>query len=515
MARYRTITIGPPFGGVDTAHNALGLAPGMSSAALNVDGDGLKVAKRYGISKEVATAMPGPIYDLRFAHPATGSFATFFAIALYRGPTAAGSMISRGCYRPGLDFTDGGSIGLGDASMIGTLHPAGATGGPLDETAVLIAGPANQTTNGRYFRAATVTSVAVGSYLAPGGPSTQRPDVMAVHRLMAFAARYNYAGQSSRVFYSDPDAPLLWPPGNQVDAQRLGRYPNIAGLSSNGDVLYAGGSHGIFGITGATPATLKMHPTNADFGFSGSRACDALNGVLYGIACRMGNDTDVPFDLFAASGLEAKRIGAAVRSLVLNTNGSAFTDARTRAWSWRDAVLFMPRRAGASAAARDVIFYHQPSGSFWRWTIASAVSPNCFEAEVGQMWMGCQDGRIRYFDAAAANDDGTAFVASWPSGPIVHPEGRLMRLRKLLVWGSQTSGGGTLDVELTQDGTAMSATKSLTLPTSVTNAAQVIDYPDETTMSYVTSVKLTFPAAGVGPEVTRLQGIFEEGEYIQ
>ena len=523
MGWYRT-TIGPPFPGLELTRPSISQAPGMSADMLNLEGDGLRWAKRPGISKEFSTALAGPVYDLKFAHPTVGSFASFFAIALYR---AASNVAARGTYRPtgSGGVTDGGAISgaLTDASMIGTLHPAGGN-------AVLIGGPLSYTTNARYFLAGTTTNPAVGFYLGPdggaGSPGTARYDVMGRHKLCMFVDRYNLASKSSRLQFTDPDAPLVWPPNNYVDAENLGRYPSLQGFKSAGDVAYAGGSHGIYAITGATPQTFKMHETDADCGFSGSRACDALKGILYGIATRLGQDTDVPFDLFAASGLSVQRFGEPVRSLVLNTNGGAYTDARVRAWPWRDAVLFMPRRAGGSAAARDVIYFHQPSKSFWKWTLPSEISPNCFECDAGQMWIGCQDGRIRYFDAAAANDDGTAFSSYGTSGPIIHPEGRLMRLRQLLVWGKQTGGSGNLTITVSQDGAAYAAPAGthaadsgavageVTLPTTETNVAKRLDYPDNTTLSYVTNIKAAFAAAGIGSEVTRIDALFETGEWV-
>ena len=500
------VLFGPPFPGSDTTRNPIALGPQVSASSVNVDGDGLKIAKRWGIAKEVATAMSGPIYDLAFVHPTAGLFSSFFAVALYKG---ASNAISRGVYRPGADFTNGGAIpGVTDSSMIGTLHPG-------SNDVVLISGPASYTTNGRYFKSSGVTSVAVANYLGPDGLLNARFDVMGRHKLCMFTARYNNASRSMRLQYCDPDAPLVWPPQNFVDADNLGKYPSIEGFKSAGDVAYAGGSHGVYGITGATPVTFKMHPTDADFGFAGSRSCDSLKGILYGIATRLGNDTQVPFDLFVASGLSTVRIGEPVRSAVLNTNGGAYTDARTRAWPWRDAILFMPRRAGATAAARTVIYYHAPSKTFWPYTIPSAISPNCFEADAGNMWMGCVDGIIRYFKEDAADDDGTAFSSSWMSGPAIHPEGRLMRLKKLIVWGKNTSGLGTVAFTITQDGTAMSSPKTATLPTTATNVPVVLYYPDDTTFSYVTHVTPTFPATGYQVEITRLLGIFEIGEYIQ
>ena len=108
---------------------------------------------------------------------------------------------------------------------------------------------------------------------------------------------------------------------------------------------------------------------------------------------------------------------------------------------------------------------------------------------------------------------------------MIGPEGRLMRLRQLLVWGKQTGGSGNLTITISQDGAAYAAPAAttaassgiageVTLPATETNVAQRLDYPDNTTMSYVTNVKATFAAAGIGSEVTRIDALFETGEWV-
>ncbi len=516
MATFKRITIGPPFEGIDKTTGRVSRRPGLSSDCLNVEGDGQRIAKRWGITKETATALPGQIYDLAMVAPAVGTGVGLYLGVLYKTSING---IGRANYQLGGTLTDGG-IGMGlDSEMMGTLHAAGAN-------VVLVSGPASsgaQAPFSAYLRQGTQAQMQVGFYSGPG--ALAKTDVMAYHRLCTFAARYNYAEQSSRIFFSDPDAPLLWPPNNRVDAQSLGRYPAITGLHSNapfgtGDLLYAGGSHNVYAISGATPVTFKMHPTNADFGFSGSRSADCLKGILYGLASRLGNDAENVYDLFAMSGLEGVRIGEPVRSLI-SSAAAAHTEGRTEAWPWRDAVLFMPRRAGATSTARDVIYFHQPSKTFWRHTLGASISPNCFEADTLQMWIGCADGRVRYFSQTAADDDGTAFSSYWTSGPIIHEDGRKMRLAKLLFWGDQLSDAQTISVEASVDGGSYTDARTVTLPRVPTapahpsDVAQVLDYPgDKVGLGYVNRVKLTMPAAGYGVQVTRIDAIYEVGDYI-
>ena len=510
---WEMVTVGPPFRGVDVTNNPMSFPPGLTDDALNVDGDGLRVAKRYGVSKQVSTAMSGPIYELAFVSPAVSTNTSFFLLALYKHPSGGGGNgIGRAVYRPGTpDFTDGGLIGaMTDASMIGTLHAGHGN-------AVMVSGPLSFGANARYFQYASATAVGVLSYAGAG--VFAKSDVMAYHRLCMFTGRHNFASQSSRLHYSLPDAPHLYPLNQWVDAQNLGRYPSIIGLRAAGDILYAGGTHGIFPVTGATPETFKMHRSNADFGFGGSKSADSLRGVLYGIAARLHSDAkEIPFDLFTASGLEAKRIGEPVRSLILNTGAETYFDAKSEAWTWRDAMLFLPRRAGASAAARDMIYFHQPSGSFWRWTLPSGVSPNCLEGDLSQMWMGCQDGRVRYFDSAAANDDGTTFSSYWTSGPIVHKEGRKQQLRRVLVWGKQTSGG-SVSFSVAADSTSYAApaetsVATFALPTTDTHVPVVLDLPDQYAEAYVNRLKFEFAATAVGAEIHRIQAYLTVGDYV-
>jgi len=159
----------------------------------------------------------------------------------------------------------------------------------------------------------------------------------------------------------------------------------------------------------------------------------------------------------------------------------------------------MPKRAGVSAAARDVLYFHVPSTSFWKHTLPSSVSPNCFEF-VEKMWIGCQDGRVRHFDATKANDDGTTFSSYWSSGPISDPDGYETKVVRILVTGSQTSGG-TTQVDVSRNGAAYAGALTFTLPT--TTGTVEISAPDTFGSAYYNRVRFTFPTDGVGCKIDR------------
>ena len=297
--------------GINTADGLFSLPLGMTDDCLNVDGDGTIVcAKRYGAQRETSVTVPGaPVYDLAFVSPSLG-IAEFHLWTLY----SSSGIARAGRYTPGgTAFGDVLSSGVNDSNGIGALVPAAAD-------KVLVSGPLSRSTDGRFL---TVNPQG-GAYWAPyTGPGTLRSDLMFYHRLAVFVARHNSETQSSRIFFSALDNPLSYPAANKVDVQNRGRYPNVDGLSGSGDLLYAGSlgqPSSVWAITGAAPETYRLERTNASFGFSGTRTCDALGNTMLGFATGLHtNETAHPQDLFMMSGLEGKLFGNRVRSLVTDT----------------------------------------------------------------------------------------------------------------------------------------------------------------------------------------------------
>jgi len=326
---------------------------------------------------------------------------------------------------------------------------------------------------------------------------------MFYHRLAVFVARHNTATQSSRIFFSALDNPLSYPAANKVDVQNRGRYPNVDGLSGAGDLLYAGSlgqPPSVWVIAGASPETYRLERTNASFGFSGTRTCDVLGNTLLGFATGLHtNETAHPQDLFMMSGLEGKLFGNRVRSLVTDTASWAYRDAKTKAWRTRGAVLFMPRRAAATTA-RDVLYYHAPSDAFWRWTLPSSISPNCFEFEMGTMWIGGNDGRVYKFDTSFSQDQSATFSSYWTTGSLMDPHGFQTKVQRVIVYGKQTSGGATT-MDVSRTGAAYAGSH----PFTMTSTLAAYDLPvDDVGDAYYNRLRFTFPTDGVGCQIHKI-----------
>ena len=280
----------------------------------------------------------------------------------------------------------------------------------------------------------------------------------------------------------------------------------------NGDICYIGSPTDVWALTGSNRETFQIQRMPFGHGFMGMRSFTVHNGKSIGIVTRQGFAAaannfpeDTPENIAIMSGASQELIGDRVLSLIRQSTTQAWIDCHAKSWPTLGGVLFLPRRAGSTAAARDMLFWDDTSGTFWEWNIASAVSPNALEFADNILYMVTQDSRLKYFDTAEEQDDGTDMTSYWGSGLIVYPEGfprRKFAIDRAIVFGTAGTGTGDATFSVSAEGGAFQSMGTFALAAAGTEIN--IAGRDNNNPGYFQNVRATFAAGRAGSTIRRV-----------
>jgi hypothetical protein len=117
------------------------------------------------------------------------------------------------------------------------------------------------------------------------------------------------------------------------------------------------------------------------------------------------------------------------------------------AWSWRyNGLLVVPCPQGTGSGTPFMYFWHRPTRSWWRWempwwvTSVRQVDGDTIAAR--EVWLGCEDGKVRKFSPSATTDDGSvALTWNFYVGPYRSKSAReqIMLSRPKLALGTGSS----------------------------------------------------------------------------
>ncbi len=292
-----------------------------------------------------------------------------------------------------------------------------------------------------------------------------------------------FGANAARLHFSNFDAPITFAAANFVDVEPRGYRDAARGFFRMGDALYVGKTDRTYVLTGANDETFVLEQTRVPFGFGGMRGWAALSGGR-GIgfvhrpqdtAVAIGREASQVENIGIISGLDGDTVGDRVISLLRTTStggptNEAFAESTARTIDWRLLLgtLFMPQNfLGFNSPQPNIpmLFRNKEDGSYWPWTIGSAIKPITFEISGNDIFIGCGDGHIRKFDAALAQDDGVNFPDGtfyqtpplWQGRP--HVKWSVSYIR---IYGQQGSGGQA-SVQVGTDFAALGTAQSFAL----------------------------------------------------